>query len=185
MNPRRRWSPTNPVDGAELPAIKKSTEIRFLTLEEVDALIRTPKSLLGSRAVPMGARLSQELAAFQPRDACDTDLVFVDPINAGPLNNAAILRRYRRALKSAGLGKAHVFHDLRHTFGTRAAARGVPMRTLQEWGPCLLGVFDLTTPLPERANASQRPTAGARARRQHDGCLPDNPNIGSPNNGGS
>lgn len=25
------------------------------------------------------------------------------------------------------------FHSLRHTFGTRMAAAGVPMRTLQEW----------------------------------------------------
>jgi integrase len=25
------------------------------------------------------------------------------------------------------------FHDLRHTFGTRMAAVGVPIRTLQEW----------------------------------------------------
>jgi integrase len=25
------------------------------------------------------------------------------------------------------------FHDLRHTFGTRMAAAGVPMRMLQEW----------------------------------------------------
>jgi hypothetical protein len=25
------------------------------------------------------------------------------------------------------------FHDLRHTFGARMAAAGVPMRTLQEW----------------------------------------------------
>ena len=25
------------------------------------------------------------------------------------------------------------FHDLRHTFGTRMAAAGVPMRALQEW----------------------------------------------------
>ena len=25
------------------------------------------------------------------------------------------------------------FHDLRHTFGTRVAGAGVPLRTLQEW----------------------------------------------------
>jgi integrase len=25
------------------------------------------------------------------------------------------------------------FHDLRHTCGTRMAAAGVPLRTLQEW----------------------------------------------------
>jgi integrase len=25
------------------------------------------------------------------------------------------------------------FHDLRHTFGTRMAGAGVPLRTLQEW----------------------------------------------------
>jgi integrase len=40
-----------------------------------------------------------------------------------------------KALRRAGLDDTHVFHDLRHTFGTRMAA-GVPMRTLQEWmGP--------------------------------------------------
>jgi integrase len=43
----------------------------------------------------------------------------------------ALARRYRRALKAAGLDTAHRFHDLPQTFGTAAA--GVPMRTLQEW----------------------------------------------------
>jgi integrase len=33
----------------------------------------------------------------------------------------------------AKLEEAHRFHDLRHTFGTRMAAAGVAMRTLQEW----------------------------------------------------
>jgi hypothetical protein len=34
-----------------------------------------------------------------------------------------------------GCGRAGgiTFHSLRHTFGTRMAAAGVPMRTLQEW----------------------------------------------------
>ncbi len=35
------------------------------------------------------------------------------------------------------------FHDLRHTFGTRLAAHGVPMRTLQE----MLGHRDFKTTL--------------------------------------
>ena len=39
----------------------------------------------------------------------------------------------RAALKAAGLDSSHRFHDLRHTFGTRMAAAGVPLRTLQEW----------------------------------------------------
>ncbi|MGA2322115.1 MAG: tyrosine-type recombinase/integrase [Solirubrobacteraceae bacterium] len=38
------------------------------------------------------------------------------------------------------IGRAHVreitFHELRHTFGTRVAAAGVPLRTIQHWtGP--------------------------------------------------
>jgi hypothetical protein len=35
------------------------------------------------------------------------------------------------------------FHDLRHTFGTRMAAAGVPMRTPQEW----MGHADIKTTL--------------------------------------
>jgi hypothetical protein len=35
----------------------------------------------------------------------------------------------------------HRFHDLRHTFGTRMAAAGVPLRTLQDW----MGHRDITT----------------------------------------
>jgi integrase len=51
-----------------------------------------------------------------------------------------VTRRLHRALRSAGLND-HVFHDLRHTFGTRMAAAGVPMRTLQEW----MGHRDIAT----------------------------------------
>jgi Phage integrase family len=38
----------------------------------------------------------------------------------------------RKALKAAGVRMIR-FHDLRHTFGTRIATAGVPMRVLQEW----------------------------------------------------
>ena len=47
----------------------------------------------------------------------------------------------RAALKSAGPEADHCFHDLRHTVGTRMAAAGVPLRTLQEF----MGLRDLVT----------------------------------------
>jgi integrase len=43
-----------------------------------------------------------------------------------------VLKRFKAADRDAGLRKVR-FHDLRHSFGTRLAAAGVPLRTLQEW----------------------------------------------------
>ena len=71
----------------------------------------------------------------------DDELVFAHPHTGGPLYKPGVLRRMRKALKAAGLDESHRFHDLRHTFGTRMAAGGVPMRTLQEW----MGHCDLST----------------------------------------
>jgi site-specific recombinase XerD len=59
--------------------------------------------------------------------------VFADPAGGGPLDKGATLYRHRKVLKAAALEPAHNLHGLRHTFGTRMAAAGVPMRTLQEW----------------------------------------------------
>jgi integrase len=41
--------------------------------------------------------------------------------------------RLHAALKAAGLEQSFGFHNLRHSYGTALAARGVAMRTLQEW----------------------------------------------------
>ena len=54
------------------------------------------------------------------------------PATGGPLTKANMSRRFAKALKDAGL-EPHRFHDLRHTFGTRMAAVGTPLRNLQEW----------------------------------------------------
>jgi integrase len=67
--------------------------------------------------------------------------VFADPHTGGPLSKAGDNRRFRKALKAARLDTARHIHDLRHTFGTRCAAAGVPMRTLQEW----MGHRDIAT----------------------------------------
>jgi integrase len=67
--------------------------------------------------------------------------VFAHPTTGEQLYRQGVLRRFQKALKAAGLDESHVFHDLRHTFGTRMAAVGVPMRTLQEW----MGHRDIAT----------------------------------------
>jgi integrase len=95
----------------------------------------TPKSKRSTRSVPMADAVAGErdrLSTMSVQQRED-DLVFGDPDTGEPLDKAAILRRYKRALKAAHLEPTHRFHDLRHTFGTRMAAAGVPMRTLQEW----------------------------------------------------
>lgn len=193
-----RYAASNPCEGLELPAVPDTGEIRYLSLEEVDAVVRharpgmyqaldralfltaamtglrkgelialrwrdvdwpsaririrqnyvrgefgTPKSKRSTRSVPMVDEVGGELERLFQRSRFqgDGDLVFAHPASGEPLPKANVTRRFRKALKAAGLDDSHRFHDLRHTFGTRMAAAGVPMRTLQEW----LGHRDLAT----------------------------------------
>ncbi len=94
----------------------------------------TPKSQRGSRSVPLADRLGGELDLLHRSSAYDgdDDLVFAHPHTGRPMNGHALLKAFQRTLKAAGVRRVR-FHDLRHTFGTRMAAAGVPMRTLQEW----------------------------------------------------
>ena len=93
----------------------------------------TPKSRRG-RSVPMADRLGGELDKLYRVSAyqADSDLVFGNPHTGKPMNGHTLTRTFQSALVAAGVRKVR-FHDLRHTFGTRMAAAGVPMRTLQEW----------------------------------------------------
>jgi integrase len=104
----------------------------------------TPKSARGSRSVPLAARVAAELDALSKRTdyGADIDLVFGHPLLGKPLDRSKVLKRFKAALLVAGVRDVR-FHDLRHTFGTRMAAAGVPMRTLQEW----LGHRDFATTL--------------------------------------
>ena len=103
---------------------------------------RSPKSRTSSRAVPMADRVGQELellfqaSAYQAED----DLVFGHPHTGHPLERSQVSKRFKRTLKRAGVREVR-FHDLRHTFGTRCAAAGVPLRTLQAW----MGHADIKT----------------------------------------
>jgi integrase len=103
----------------------------------------TPKSRRSTRSVPMAPEVGGELERLYQRSRWqgDDDLVFADPHTGGPLSKAANNRRFRRALRGARLDESHRIHNLRHTFGTRMAAVGTPMRTLQEW----MGHRDIAT----------------------------------------
>lgn len=103
------------------------------------------QSRVAPRAVPLADEAAKALEGVHAwsKWKADDDLVFAHPVTGGVLAKSNISRRMHVALKAAGLDEAHRFHDLRHTFGTRAAAAGVPMRTLQEW----MGHADHTTTL--------------------------------------
>jgi len=101
----------------------------------------TPKSRRSSRAVPMADRLAGQLDLHFKGSAYQGDdhLVFCHPQTGDPYDASQIRKRFYEAMTAAGMGErcgregGITFHSLRHTFGTRAAAAGVPMRTLQEW----------------------------------------------------
>ncbi|MDQ3319959.1 MAG: tyrosine-type recombinase/integrase [Actinomycetota bacterium] len=187
---KKGWANANPVAAVDRPReAETDADIRFLTHEEVEALLRnvtdeefaaidyplvliaftcglrqgelvalrwrdvdwvagvirvrvnytrgnwgTPKSRRSSRAVPMTTRVARELdRLFQrSRFQADDDLVFGHPILGSVLDASRLRKRFKESLNAAGVRTVR-FHDLRHTFGTQAAAAGVPLRTLQEW----------------------------------------------------
>ncbi len=101
----------------------------------------TPKSRRSSRAVPMADRVATELEHhFQRSDfRGDDDLVLPHPQTGNPYDASKMRKRFYDAMRAAALGhligreNGITFHSLRHTYGTRMAAAGTPMRTLQEW----------------------------------------------------
>jgi Phage integrase family len=93
-----------------------------------------PKSRRSSRAVPMITRTAGALDRLfkSSQFQADDDLVFAHPELGSVLDASKLRKRFKATLAAAGVRPVR-FHDLRHTFGTQAAASGVPLRTLQEW----------------------------------------------------
>jgi integrase len=75
MHPRRRWATFNPCDGVELPAVPDHVGIRYLELDQIDALVENAQSgpygdldrALYRTAAMTGLRLG-ELIALRWRD---------------------------------------------------------------------------------------------------------------------
>jgi len=86
------------------------------------------------RSVPMADRLFRELDGWSKRTEFrgENHLVFAHPQTGKPLDRSKVTKRFKEACVDA---KVHTirFHDLRHTFGTRLAASGQPMRMIQEF----------------------------------------------------
>jgi integrase len=93
----------------------------------------TPKSKTSVRWVPMTARLARELDLLHQRSGYqqDEDYVFCHPETGSPYDASKMRKRFKQAAKRAGIRIGVRVHDLRHTFGTRMASVGTPMRTLQ------------------------------------------------------
>lgn len=105
-----------------------------------NVVIRGEQSGLGKsdlstrRSVPLADRLVQELDAWSRRTAFpgEDDLVFAHPVLGVPLDGAKVTKKFQQACRDAGVRVVR-FHDLRHTFATRLAASGQPLRSIQEF----------------------------------------------------
>lgn len=96
----------------------------------------------------------------------DDDLVFPHPETGNPYDTSKLRARYDAAVGAAGVRDDVRFHHLRHTFGTRMAAAGVPLRTLREWR----GHRDYkTTLIYARLHAGRSPRGRARRARLRAG----------------
>src|SRR6185312_10559461 len=93
-----------------------------------------PKSEGSGRSIPMATRVAEALEQLHARTHYGNarDLVFCHPESGKPLDRSKLVRRFKQAIERAGVRRV-TFHELRHTFGTRMAAHGVPLRRLQEW----------------------------------------------------
>jgi len=94
------------------------------------------------RSVPMADRLAGELDRWSKRTAygAEEELVFAHPQSGKTLDRSKVTKRFKEACLTAGVTPVR-FHDLRHTFGTRLAATGQPIRSIQEF----LGHADVKT----------------------------------------
>ena len=95
---------------------------------------RGKSDLSTRRSVPMADRVLAELDRWSKRSAytSETSLVFAHPQTGKPLDRTKVTRRFQEACTDARV-TVITFHELRHTFATRMAAQGVPLRKLQEW----------------------------------------------------
>lgn len=112
------------------------------------------------RRVPLADQAAAALERMSRREQYTSreDLVFCNALGR-TLDNSALRKRYKRAQNAAGVPSLR-FHDLRHTFGSLLAARGIDVVSIQD----SMGHADITTtrrylharPVSEQAQAFTR-----------------------------
>jgi integrase len=107
--------------------------------------------------VPMAPEVARTLTGHAKAAPAKSEagLVFVG--EQGRHVDANDLRkRYYKALERAGLRRIRI-HDLRHTFGTVCAAKGIPLTTIKEWmGHAHLATTEIYTAFyPQDADAAR------------------------------
>ena len=81
---------------------------------------------------PTGPRAPSRRGRAAPHTAPTTTSSSPTRRRANPLDRSKVTKRFKAACRDAGVRPVR-FHDLRHTFGTRLAASGESMRTIQEF----------------------------------------------------
>jgi integrase len=146
-----------------------------LVLRPYDNWVRdrldTPKTP-ECEAIPMTPRLARALAHLKKRGYAtgDADYVFVSEVEPDrPVRDKPLRKAFKLAREAAGL-KPIKMYNLRHSFGTRLAARGVDVRTIQ----ALMRHARLTTTEQYMAYAPRPELANQITRAMEPNALPEN-----------
>ena len=106
--------------------------MKWIYVDFANGLITVPTSKSGKRRYVVLNRRAMGILQARRRRYPLSEFVLPKITLTGPMDAANFCQRvFRPALAAAGIMDFR-FHDLRHTFGSRLAMAGVPMRTIQE-----------------------------------------------------
>ncbi len=124
-----------------------------------------------SEAIPMTPRLARALAKVLDRGYAtqNEDFVFASEDREGPVSERSMRKAFKLAQKKAGL-KPIKMYNLRHSFGTTLAQKGLDVRTIQ----ALMRHDRITTTEQYMAYRPQPELAGQITRALDPHSLPEN-----------
>ena len=123
-----------------------------------------------ARSVPMANRVARALELLHQASAyrAENQLVFCHPETGSPYDPSKMRERFYDAMRAAKLGHkvgrkgGITFYALRHTFGTQMAAKGAPLRAIQEWMGHADAKTTETTRRPPKSTVTSRRTRPTR-----------------------